>query len=104
MKKLTILSLFFILFTTGLFAQESKHTYTLDQVIDLAREQSLDALVAKHRYRADYWEFRSFRAKYLTDLTLNTQCPQFNRAIKKYQNPDGSYTYIEDNVNTTTLS
>ncbi|HKL37592.1 MAG TPA: TolC family protein [Bacteroidales bacterium] len=104
MKKLTILSLFFILFTTGLFAQESKHTYTLDQVIDLAREQSLDALVAKHRYRADYWEFRSFRAKYLPDLTLNTQFPQFNRAIKKYQNPDGSYTYIEDNVNTTTLS
>ena len=89
---------------TPLQAQTPQKTLTLEQVIDLARNQSLDAIVAKHRFRADYWEFRSHKAKYLPDVTLRSEFPQFNRSIKKYQNPDGSYTYIEDYLNTSSVN
>ncbi len=104
MKIKILLIISFISISFGLAAQKESLTLKLEDVIQLAREQSLDALVAKHRFRADYWEFRSYKAKYLPDLTLNTEFPQFNRSIKKYQNPDGTYTYIEDNVNTSSLN
>ena len=95
-----------LLFFSGTFVTKGQQTtkeLTLDQVIDLARDQSLGALVAKHRFRASYWEFRSYKARYLPRITLQSDFPQFSRALKKYQNPDGSYSYVEDNVNTSTL-
>jgi outer membrane protein TolC len=85
-------------------AQDIKKEFTLEEVIQLAREQSLQAIVARHQYRADYWEFRSYKAKYLPKVTLRSELPRFRRAIKEYQNPDGSYQYIEENVNTSSLN
>src|SRR6056297_1437206 len=93
-----------ILFSVPLQAQTSVREFTLDEVIHLAREQSLQAILAKHQFRSDYWEFRSYKAKYLPNITLRSQFPQFRRAIKEYQNPDGTYQYIEDNVNTSSLN
>ena len=106
-KVLFIFLLGFIMLSTSSFttkAQSTKKTLDLQEVINLARNQSLEAMVAKHRFLADYWEYRSYKAKYLPDLTLRTEFPDFNRSIKKYQNPDGSYTYVEDNINTSSLN
>lgn len=84
------------------FAQEKiVEELTFDQVIELAREQSPDAIMAKHQFRANYWEFRTYKADFRPNLSLGTTFPEFSRAIKKYQNPDGTYTYVEDNLNTT---
>lgn len=77
---------------------------TFDEVVQLAREQSPDAIMAKHRFRASYWEFRTYKADYLPNLSLSTTFPEFSRAIKKYQNPDGTYTYVEDNLNSSTVN
>ena len=100
--------LFFIasgmFFPSDLQAQGSVRDFSLDEVIQLARDQSLQAILAKHQFRADYWEFRSYKAKYLPNVTLRSEFPQFRRAIKEYQNPDGTYQYIEDNVNTSSLN
>ena len=85
-------------------AQTSSEQLDLNEVVELAREQSLDAMVAKHQFLADYWEYRSYKAKYLPDVTLRSEFPNFNRSIKKYQNPDGSYSYVEDNINTSSLN
>jgi outer membrane protein TolC len=104
MRTSILIILFSLLLNATGFTQKQKKLLTLKQVIQLSKEQSLDAIVAKQRFRADYWEFRSYKAKYLPKFTLNTQFPQFNRSIKKYQNPDGSYSYIEDNYNTTSVN
>ncbi len=104
MKGKILISLIFLCVTINGFSQEQKKILTLEQLIELSREQSLDAIVAKQRFRADYWEFRSYKAKYLPKFTLNTEFPQFNRSIKNYQNPDGSYSYIEENYNTSSLN
>ncbi|MFO7842833.1 MAG: TolC family protein, partial [Bacteroidales bacterium] len=77
---------------------------TFDEVVQLAREQSPDAIMAKHRFRASYWEFRTYKADYLPNLSLNSTFPEFSRAIKKYQNADGTYTYVEDNLNSSTVN
>jgi len=105
--RLCTFALLLILFSHSLVQSQNPSSvkeFTLDEVIGLAREQSLQAILAKHQFRADYWEFRSYQAKYLPKVTLSSQLPQFRRAIKEYQNPDGSYQYIEENVNSSSLN
>ena len=98
---------FFILFFSFihgfLYAQQLIRTeLSLVEVLQLAKKQSTDALIAKHKFRASYWEFQSYEAVFKPKLSLSMSIPEYYRTIKKYQNPDGSYTYVEDNVNSAT--
>jgi len=103
-NKIFLVLSFLICFTPG-FGQEDIHEeLTFEEVMQLAREQSPDAIMAKHQFRANYWEFRTFKADFRPNLTLGTTFPEFSRAIKKYQNPDGTYTYVEDNLNSTSAN
>jgi len=77
---------------------------TFEEVMQLAREQSPDAIMAKHQFRANYWEYRTYKADFLPNVSLGTTFPEFSRAIKKYQNADGTYTYVEDNLNSTSAN
>lgn len=102
MKNIRIVWIIFFLISLQLKAQDGVlEELTFDEVIQLAREQSPDAIMAKHQFRANYWEFRTYKADFRPNLTLGTTFPEFSRAIKKYQNSDGTYTYVEDNLNTT---
>ena len=68
---------------------------SLKDVILLAKHQSPDALVAKHEFRRNYWEYRSFTADYLPSLTLDATLPNINRSISKITLPDGSDKFVE---------
>lgn len=77
-------------------AQQADSVYlSLPEVILLAREQSPDAMIARHRFRRSYWEYRSFRAGYLPNVKLEATLPNFNRTIDAITLPDGSETYLE---------
>lgn len=77
-------------------AQQTDSLYlTLPEVISIAREKSPDALIARHRFRRSYWEYRSFRAGYLPNVRLEATLPNFNRTIDAITLPDGSETYLE---------
>ena len=65
-KAIISVILAYILISISVKSQEDNMNYlSLDDVIYLAKEQSPDALIAKHRFRSSYWEFRSFKADYL---------------------------------------
>lgn len=81
-----------------------KRIFTLEEVIQLAREQSPQAIMARHSYRSSYWQYRTHKAEFLPNLTLQSTFPDFNRSINKYQREDGSYTFVEDYVNNTNLN
>lgn len=66
---------------------------SLSEVIRLAKAQSPDALIAQHRFRRSYWEFRSFRAGYLPNVRLDATLPNFNRTIDAITQADGSESY-----------
>ena len=94
------------LFTTtaGTNAQEApKKILTLEEVIAMSQEQSLQAILARHRFRGSYWQYRTHVANYLPRLSLSGDLVNFNRSLIKYQNPDGTYSYIEDNANAITM-
>ena len=63
-------------------AQEVKKL-NFQEVIRLSEEKSPNALMAKHRYRASYWQFRSYQAQYLPSLTLSGTSPDFSNGLDK---------------------
>lgn len=94
----TLSALWVLIFLPGsgfLFAQSGQERFiSLEEVITIAREQSPDAMAARHRYRGSYWEFRSFKAGYLPGLTLDATLPNLNRNIQAVTLPDGSDVFV----------
>lgn len=89
--------LFFITTTDGVEAQNLKRL-TLEQVLELARDQSPDAILAKHRFRGNYWQFRTFKAKYRPSLNLSGTLPNYaHQYTRIYDTETGKYTYRETN-------
>jgi outer membrane protein TolC len=54
---------------------------SLDDVIDLAHEQSLYSFRSKNMYLARYWEFRSYKADRLPILSLETTPVDYDRSV-----------------------
>lgn len=78
-------------------AQQEQKVVSLGEAIRLAREQSLDAMVAKSRLRSAYWQYRNYRADLLPNVTLTGTLPSFNRTLSSYLKEDGTYKYISSN-------
>ncbi|MBQ8673577.1 MAG: TolC family protein [Bacteroides sp.] len=71
---------------------------TLDEAIALARLQSVDAAVALNELRTAYWEYRTFRADLLPEVNFTGTLPNYSKTYNSYQNADGSYSFVRDNV------
>ena len=87
--KQTNLLVILLFFCTGLYSQNDEKQFTLDDAVEIARQQSPDALMAKHRFRANYWQYRSYKASYLPSLEIAGTLPNFNRSIQRISVPEG---------------
>ena len=103
MLKRSILTILLIATCFCISAQENIRKLSLNEVIDLARDQSFQAILARHQFMGSYWEYRSYKAHFLPSLTMNSGLVNFNHSISKYQKQDGSYKYIDNFDNTTDL-
>ncbi|MEL7588886.1 MAG: TolC family protein [Prolixibacteraceae bacterium] len=77
MKQIYTFTIAFLL-ASGSFSQEATLSLSLDQVIELASQNSIDAFQIKNMYRASYWEFRYYKADRLPSLTLQATPLDFN--------------------------
>ncbi len=98
-----------ILSLGGMYAQEqntsaAKYVFTLDDVVRIAKEQSPNALVARHQFRASYFNFRAYKANYLPKLTFTTEPITYDHSIRSIATIDtaGKYQIREAKVNTLT--
>ncbi|MFW5707471.1 MAG: TolC family protein [Bacteroidota bacterium] len=92
---IVLIILFSCLFGQQAHTQVSpQNQLTLEEVISIAREQSPDALAARHRFRGSSWQFRSFRAAYLPGLRLDATLPNLFRNIQAITLPDGTDVYV----------
>lgn len=69
---------------------------TLDDAITLARRQSVDAAVALNSLQSAYWEYRTYRANLLPELSLDATVPAYSKRYNSYQLENGSYTFLRD--------
>lgn len=84
MKKIYI-SLIILLAAIISTAQEKAMSLTLDDVINIASEKSLQAFRNENMYLASYWEYRYYKADRLPSLTLSSNPLDFNRfRLKEY--------------------
>jgi outer membrane protein TolC len=102
MKKLVLFTIIVVFFPGAkkIDAQDLKKL-TFQEVISIAEEQSPNALMAKHRFRASYWQYKSFVAQYLPSLTLTGTTPDYSNSYDKVWN---SQTNAYDYKTTNTLS
>lgn len=72
-------------------------TLTLDEAIVLARKNSVDAAVALNELKTAYWEYRTFRADLLPEISFEANAPYYSKKYNSYQNSDGSYSFVRNN-------
>lgn len=95
MKNKIILLFTSFLLSANVFAQD-KRVMSLQDVIEMASRQSLDAFINKNMYLANYWQFRYYKADRLPSLRLNATPLNYNRSIQKVYNYDEQrYEYVE---------
>jgi len=99
MKKVVLLIIVAALFSNlKIDAQELKQL-TFEDVIALSESQSPNALMAKHRFRASYWQYRTFIAQYRPSLTLTGTTPDYSNSYDKVWNSQtNSYDYRSTNT------
>lgn len=96
-SEITIFIFFFLMFGVPEtnHAQQTKKTLTLNQVMDIALQQSPDAYIARHTFRASYWRFRSYKADLLPSLMLNATLPNLNRSYQQITGDDGRDFFVD---------
>ena len=87
MKNKIILFFTFLVLSSSIFSQDKK-VMSLQDVIEMASKQSLDAFINKNMYLSSYWEFRYYQADRLPALTLNATPFNYNRSVQKVYNYD----------------
>ncbi len=69
----------------GLYAQQQQqkfeYTLTLEETINLAQDQSLDAIRTRNTFLSSYWQYRSYKANYLPGLTFSGEVPDFSKRL-----------------------
>jgi outer membrane protein TolC len=75
------------------FSQSDTLYLTLKDAISIAQQQSPDALMAKHRFRMSYWQYRSFSAEYRPGINLQAIMPNISNSFRKVSVPDGPDIY-----------
>ncbi|NCA86429.1 MAG: TolC family protein [Clostridia bacterium] len=104
-KKGNILIVIMIMaLNASVFGQVAVRSFSLDEVIDLAQQQSPDALLAKNRFLKAFWEMRTSEARLLPQLALDATVPNYNRSIIKVTQPDGSDAFREISQMTTSAA
>jgi outer membrane protein TolC len=100
MKKLFLYALLpvFVFSINNIDGQEVK-ILSFQEVIKLSEEQSPNALMAKHRFRASYWQYRTFVAQYRPSLTLTGTTPDYSNSYDKVWNSQtNGYDYQATNT------
>lgn len=100
MKKILLLTAAVLLLfpIRNSYSQELKKL-TLEDVMKLSEEQSPNALMAKNRFRASYWQYRTFKAEYRPSLTFTGTTPYYSTAFERVWNSTTeTWNYKSTNV------
>lgn len=99
MKKIYLSVICTLLTTLVVYAKDSTShiKLTLQEAITLAHLQSVDAAVALNELKTAYWEYRTHQADQLPEINFIGTLPSYNNNYGRYQQSDGSYTYVQNN-------
>jgi len=79
--------------TSSYILKKSTIKLTLNQIIEMAKSQSIAARQASTQKETAYWQYRSYLSNYKPQLTLNGTLPNFNRTFQEVLQPDGTIEF-----------
>jgi outer membrane protein len=91
---MTMKNLFFffpMVLTQVVFAQVRQ--LSLQEVVQLSRENSIASKQAVTQKKTNYWQYRSFMADYKPQLSLTGTVPGFKRSYIEVVQPDGTISF-----------
>lgn len=96
MKRLVVLLLFLSAgFVQNVLAQQETYTLSLDEVVRIAAQKSLDAFRYQNMYLSSYWENRYYKADKLPSLNLTATPLDFNHSRDRvYISETNEYKYV----------
>ncbi len=95
----------FLMISNSIFCQETTKIFTMDDVIKLSQDQSIDAMIAKQAFEQSYVEYSAYKAAFLPSLCLNANLLNYSRSQNRvFNTADSTYNYYETNTNTSYAS
>ena len=96
-----------LFFAASTNAQDSigfKKVYTLKEIINVARNQSIASKQAETTKENRYWQFQSYKSNYKPQLNLDGTLPGFTNSYQGVSQPDGSTEYLQLQQNSSELN
>ncbi|MBR4242591.1 MAG: TolC family protein [Bacteroidaceae bacterium] len=91
-----ILMLLMCLILSSTLAAEEKMRLTLSECIMMARRQSVEAAMALGELKSAYWQWRSYRADLLPEVSFSATMPSYNKRYTSYQQADGGVSFVRN--------
>jgi outer membrane protein len=101
MKHLSALLIAYLT-TFAVFAQPQN--LSLQEVVSIAKDQSIASKQAVTARKTNYWQYRSFQADYKPQLSLNGTIPGFTRSFIEVTQPDGTISFEQVSNNNSLLN
>ena len=95
MKKYIFLALSFAF---AFSSQAQDKMLSLENVLTIAKEQSPAAQIAKHSFRASYWQYRFYKAEQLPTLDFDGVIPNIQNRISQETTAGVSYYAKQNSV------
>ena len=73
--------------------EEATIQLSLNQVIELAKSQSIASRQAHTQKETAFWQYKSYQSNYKPQLTLSGTLPNFNRTFQEVLQPDGTIEF-----------
>ncbi|MCG8309697.1 MAG: TolC family protein [Cytophagales bacterium] len=86
-------ALFFAVNISAQDIQEAGKVYTLNEIINIARKQSIASKQAETTRENRYWQFQTYKSNYKPQLGLNGTIPAYNRSFSPVTQPDGTIEF-----------
>ncbi len=90
-KKIIFAALFLMLLNT--LRTNGQNIFSIEDVIQLAKNQSPASKQAETQKETSYWQYRSFKTGYNPQLVLSGNAPAYSQQYISVQQPDGSIKY-----------
>ena len=98
MKRALSILVFCLLCLLCLAQETEQLKLSLGDAIAMARVRSVDAAVALDELRSAYWEWRTFRADQLPEVSLKATLPGYSKQYSSYMDSQGDYSFVKTNV------
>lgn len=82
----------------------AQKVYTLEEIVALAKDQSVSSKLASTNFSNRYWQYRFFKSSYRPQLLLTGTVPQYERYIDLNRQDDGSLTFSRTSASYSSLN